>query len=574
MSVGWAGKFNIYFPVLESQPLSVSQERGGGHADAVLCQESWFKMRLGCVLDAKGSLAAAVVGDHCVTCQPLFRSLICFSLSYIFSSSLSQRDISLHSILFPTLFSMFSPLWPVIVLLSVALDAFPAPSPSSPLGQTIPLTRKSTPPRGELEFGLWAKSQREILQAKYSGASSDHRKRSSGTNLITNQGADSSYYGSLAIGTPPVSYNVILDTGSADLWVADSSCTTGCAGLPTFQPSSSSSFKNSSQSFSIQYGSGSAQGSLGSDNVQMAGFSVDNQVFAVCDAVSSGLLVSPVSGLLGLGWQTLAASGATPFWQTLASSGSWDSPLMGFYLTRYQNVSNAKSLEPGGSFTMGFINSTLYTGSVEYYNIPSGSVSYWTLAMTSLTVQGNSITLGSGTSSYAAIDTGTTLVGGPSTQIAAIYAQIPGSALGTGNYQGYYTYPCSTTVNITLSFGGQSWPISNADFLMSQVSSSTCVGAFFTVDTGNGAPAWIIGDTFLKNVYSVFRYNPASVGFAALSSYAVAEDGVSGSAPSATIGSAAPAVSATSLTGGAARSWGSSSWGGVVMAGLLASCFV
>lgn len=57
-----------------------------------------------------------------------------------------------------------------------------------------------------------------------------------------------------------------------------------------------------------------------------------------------------------------------------------------------------------------------------------------------MTVQGNSVTLPTGSSSYSAIDTGTTLVGGPSDAIAAIFAQIPGSAPGTGQYEGYYSY--------------------------------------------------------------------------------------------------------------------------------------
>lgn len=162
-----------------------------------------------------------------------------------------------------------------------------------------------------------------------------------------------SYFGSLAIGTPPTTYNVILDTGSAyvsfqkifgrlflkipvtsDLWVADSSCSSGCESVPTFNPSSSSSFQNETKAFTITYGSGQAAGSLGSDIVQMAGFSVKNQVFAVCNQVSSGLLTSPVSGLLGLAFQTIAASKAEPLWQTLVSSGAWDSPLMAFQLTR------------------------------------------------------------------------------------------------------------------------------------------------------------------------------------------------------------------------------------------------
>ena len=57
-----------------------------------------------------------------------------------------------------------------------------------------------------------------------------------------------------------------------------------------------------------------------------------------------------------------------------------------------------------------------------------------------LTVNGASVTLNSGSASYAAIDTGTTLVGGPPDAIAALYAQIPGSQALTGDNAGYYTY--------------------------------------------------------------------------------------------------------------------------------------
>ncbi|OJA20655.1 hypothetical protein AZE42_13605 [Rhizopogon vesiculosus] len=49
-----------------------------------------------------------------------------------------------------------------------------------------------------------------------------------------------------------------------------------------------------------------------------------------------------------------------------------------------------------------------------------------------------------------------------------------------------------------------------------------------------------------KNVYSVFRYNPASVGFANLSSVAIAENGAGGTVPSATIGAVSATVVSTS----------------------------
>ena len=108
-----------------------------------------------------------------------------------------------------------------------------------------------------------------------------------------------------------------------------------------------------------------------------------------------------------------------------------------------------------------------------------------------------------------------------------------------------------------MRFGSSSisWPISNADFLLMQVSGSSCVGGFFALDTsGTSAPPWIVGDTFLKNVYSVFRANPASVGFATLSSTATAMNGANANAPSPTVGSVAATVSGTSTGTGTDRS--------------------
>ena len=85
----------------------------------------------------------------------------------------------------------------------------------------------------------------------------------------------------------------------------------------------------------------------------MAGFSVNNQVFGAVTEVTTGLLNPPVSGLLGLAWQSIASSRHTPFWQTLAGSGAWTDPVMAFQLTRFINGSKVSAEEPGGSFTMG-----------------------------------------------------------------------------------------------------------------------------------------------------------------------------------------------------------------------------
>jgi cathepsin D len=72
-----------------------------------------------------------------------------------------------------------------------------------------------------------------------------------------------------------------------------------------------------------------------------------------------------------------------------------------------------------------------------------------------------------------------------------------------------------------------------------------------------------------KNVYSVFRYSPASVGFATLSSTALAMNGAGGAIPSATIGAVTATVTAgTRHSSDAVTS--SSSWGGLCGVGVMA----
>lgn len=422
------------------------------------------------------------------------------------------------------------------VLLSIILEVVGAPQGhTSSAGQFIPLTRRTQPSRNVSEWAEYAKSLRDATIAKYSPQLS--QKRGMGENLMVNQGLDTNFYGSLAVGTPPYPFDVILDTGSSDMWIASSACQPMCAGTGNFDSTKSSTFKNMNKSFSVTYEKGYAAGSIGQDVVQFAGFTISDQAFGVVTTTASNFLQNPITGIFGLAWQSLAASGAMPFWQALASNGQWSQPLMAFQLTRFLNDSQAGKLEPGGSFTMGYVNESLYTGTIDYQDLPDGQASYWLQQITSMTVQGKYIPLLDDSASYAVIDTGTTLLAGPAAGIAAIYAQIPGSQPGTGSWEGFYSYPCNTTVVVEISFGGPSWSVSPGDFAFTSTGTSNeCYGAFYAIPTPGETPPWIIGDTFLKNVYSVFRYDPPSVGFAALSETALAMNGKVGGIPSATLG--------------------------------------
>jgi len=84
-----------------------------------------------------------------------------------------------------------------------------------------------------------------------------------------------------------------------------------------------------------------------------------------------------------------------------------------------------------------------------------------------------------------------------------------------------------------MAFGGKSWPINAKDMNLGRVNTggTICAGAIFDLNVGSnigqggGSPSWVVGGTFLKNVYSVFRSQPAAIGFAELSDAAGGSSG-------------------------------------------------
>jgi len=305
----------------------------------------------------------------------------------------------------------------------------------------------------------------------------------------------------------------------------------------------------------------------------MGGFQVQSQPWLLVDQTSASLLDGSNAGIMGLAFDTIANTGAVPFWQTLAQGGQLSTPEMSFWFTRFLGDTSAQEEEFGGIFTLGGQNQTLFTGDIEFLPLVTnaGRQTYWLLSVSGtypsplspqlfptrisiagITVNGQTVTLPSG--NLAAIDTGTTLIGGPSAAVSAIYAQIPGSQPLSGNLAGFYGFrmflsllvnpnlnimnyafslACDTTVSVTMAFGGKAWPIDAQDMNLGRASATSdiCAGGIFdlsagsSIGEGGGNPNWVVGATFLKNVYSVFRSQPAAIGFAELSNAAGGSSG-------------------------------------------------
>ncbi|KAH9017309.1 acid protease [Lactarius pseudohatsudake] len=398
----------------------------------------------------------------------------------------------------------------------------------------IPVTRRNHARRGEEADTAHYSAVLAGLRHKYNYDSPGASRRAQTTDIgITNQGADVSYFAQVNVGTPAQSFNLVLDTGSSDLWFATNVCASCPSGTPEFDPSKSTSLQTGTDRISLRYGSGSAAGIISRDTITMGPFTVDQQIFVAVTDITSGLIQGALAGIMGLAFQGIASSNALPFWQALVNNNLFTSPEFSFFITRFVDDSSAQDEEPGGVLTLGGTNTTLYQGDIDFrsFTSPIKGGSFWLQTVTGITVNGKSVSLPSGDLAVAAIDTGTTLIGGPTAAVNAVWAAVPGSEALNGNLAGFFAFPCNTNLAISMSFGGPSWPISLADMNLGTVGNGRCLGAIFditqgtNVTPGEGNPAWIIGDTFLKNVYSVFRASPPAVGFAQLSNAAGGSSG-------------------------------------------------
>ncbi len=250
----------------------------------------------------------------------------------------------------------------------------------------------------------WAYEQKAVLQSKYNlPSTAGNTRRAQGTSL-TNVQYDSTWVASIYGGTPSKQYEVVLDTGSADLWIADQ----------YYNPSSSSSFRNVSTAFNIQYGSGEVAGYEATDSFTLAGTTVQNLHFAVADRVSSGLVSGNMEGIMGMGFQRLASSGYPPLWVAAGID------TFSFYLER-ASLTSPNQEQPGGIFTLGGTNSSLYQGSISYNTLIEEL--YWMVRLGGAGTRGNSVNING--LSRTAIDTGTTLIGAPDSVVQELYANIP-----------------------------------------------------------------------------------------------------------------------------------------------------
>ncbi|XP_062387562.1 napsin-A [Sardina pilchardus] len=321
---------------------------------------------------------------------------------------------------------------------------------------------------------------------------------------------DAQYYGAISIGTPPQDFKVLFDTGSSNLWVPSIHCSfldIACWMHHRYNSKKSSTYAKNGTKFAIKYGRGSLSGFISEDVVNLAGVNVPGQQFG--EAVQQPgitFAVARFDGVFGMGYPTISVEKVPPVFDQIMAKKLIPQNVFSFYLNR-----NPKA-PVGGELMLGGTDKQYYDGELHYVNVTRKA--YWQIKMDAVDV-GNQLTLCKD-SCQAIVDTGTSLMVGPTQEVRALHKAIGALPL----LMGEYWIECSkvpTLPVISFNLGGKLFNLTGEDYILqeSQMGAKICLSGFMAMDIPPPAgPLWILGDVFIGRYYSVFDRDNDRVGFA------------------------------------------------------------
>jgi len=186
--------------------------------------------------------------------------------------------------------------------------------------------------------------------------------------------------------------------------------------------------------------------------------------------------------------------------------GKLDQDLFSFYLQSDDNRD--------GELLIGDIDTTHYTGTL--WSTPIIHETYYMIGLTSITMNGVSIT----TVPKAVVDSGTSILVGPTADVAAVAKSVNATEVESGEYE----IDCRMTLPdliFTIGTGsaaqafvlsGEYWKIKVCEL---DVICTCLLGmAGMDIPKVDDGPFWILGDVFMREYFTVFNVGQNTIQFA------------------------------------------------------------
>lgn len=307
------------------------------------------------------------------------------------------------------------------------------------------------------------------------------QKRAGTANLdLADNGA---WTGEIEIGSPAQTRWVMFDTGSADLVLNQGA----------YNHEDSRTSKDLHKTFSNNYLSGSASGSVYTDQVSMGSIKAKGVAIAADDSVLPTMDGDRMDGILGLGFPIISG---------LAMSGISEPTFIA--AAREQN-SMSKNLfqmtlrmNGGSTLHVGKIESSEVQGGLGWVNVNEAD-GHW---KTDVEINGKKTT--------GIVDSGTTFVVAPIDQFKEIMGGIDKLSIkrsDNGEYSGYYK--CDDPPVVKFKLAGKETVMDQDSMFLSQDGDQCQI----SIVSADGFNDWIYGALFMATASVVFDVDNVRLGF-------------------------------------------------------------
>ncbi|GFO41564.1 cathepsin d [Plakobranchus ocellatus] len=308
------------------------------------------------------------------------------------------------------------------------------------------------------------------------------------------------YNAYITIGTPGQVFNVIFDTGSADLWVPSVKCdedNIACQTHNQYNASASKTYEAVGDPFRVNYPYGGVKGHLSRDTVTVAGIPIKDHVFAEVLEQSDVFQDTSADGILGMGFAHLSVDRKPTVFDKMVEQNLVPAPVFSFYFQSYREDKD----ESESVLTLGGTNPDHYTGNFTFVDLTRVRMSN---GFGTFCKQG----------CPAIVDSGNTLIIGPFTETGDLNRRLGGiRVLGI---PGMYRFHCSRLnrmPDLEFIINGTPLTLTSKEYTMEV--DGTCLSAILGRRFGYRKPRyWILGTFFMRTYYTQFDRENFRIGFA------------------------------------------------------------
>jgi len=315
------------------------------------------------------------------------------------------------------------------------------------------------------------------------------------------------YFGKINVGTPAQAFSVVFDTGSGNLIIPGSDCTSSaCLSHDRFTESKSTTAGQVNcdgtevargaepDEITITFGTGHITGHCLRDQICIGSACTHGAFISSTDESQQPFEYFKFDGVLGLALPSMSQGNQFSMMSRLVDAQQLHSPVFSVFLS--------DSSDDASEITFGDMKPEHMASELFWVNV-SGSAGYWEVSIEDITF--NSVPQGLCRDCRVAVDTGTSELAGPSTVIESLRSKL--------NVQrdcaNYHTLP-----DLGFIVGSRVLKLKPSDYI-DNVADRSCEVSLMSLDVPPPkGPLFVFGIPFLQKYYTVYDHEHSRVGFA------------------------------------------------------------